>query len=65
MELTFSNGSTDPQTVTISTASDTVVENTETFNVSLTTNEANVTVVPTSSVATVNIQDYSSKFHDT
>ena len=64
MELTFSNGSTGPQTVMISTTSDTVVENTETFTLSLTTDEMNVTIVPTSSVATVNIQDSSSKFRD-
>ena len=62
MELTFSNGSMDPQTVMISTASDTMVEDTETFTVSLTTNEMNVTIVP--AVATVNIQDSNSKFRD-
>ena len=63
MELTFSNGSMDPQTVMISTTSDAVVEDTETFAVSLTTSETNVTIVP--AVATVNIQDSSSKFRDT
>ena len=65
MELTFSNGSMDPQTVMISTTSDAMVEDTETFAVSLTTSETNVTIVPAFSVATVNIQDNSSKFHDT
>ena len=64
MELTFSNGSMDPQTVMISTTSDAMVEDTETFAVSLTTSETNVTIVPAFSVATVNIQD-NSKFHDT
>jgi len=51
--------------VLISTTSDNVVEDTETFTVSLTTNETTVTVVPTSAVATVNILDNSSEFKDT
>ena len=63
MELTFSNGSTGPQNVMISAGSDTVVENTETFTLSLTTNETDVTIAP--AVATVNIQDNSSKFCNT
>ena len=65
MMLSFSNGSKGPQTVLISTTSDNVVEDTETFTVSLTTNETTVTVVPTSAVATVNILDNSSEFKDT
>ena len=59
--LTFSNGSKRPQTVLISTASDDVVEDTETFTVSLMTNETTVTVVPTSAAVIVNIKDNSSK----
>ena len=62
MMLTFSNGSKGPQTVLISTTSDNAVEVTETFTVSLTTNETTVTIVPTSAVAAVNIQDNSSEF---
>ena len=62
MMLTFRNGSTESQTVMITILSDTVVESTESFNVSLTTSEPNVTA---SGTATVNIQDNSSKFWDT
>lgn len=61
MMLTFNAGST-TQTVTIPILSDNVVESTESFNVSLTTSEPNVTA---SGTATVNIQDNSSKFWDT
>ena len=46
----------------ISTTSDNVVEDTESFTVSLVRNETTFTVVPTSAVATVNIQDNSSEF---
>ena len=65
MTLTFSNGSKGPQTVLISTTTDNVVEDTETFTVSLTASETTVTVISTSAVATVNIQDNSSEFSDT
>ena len=61
MDLTFNAGSTN-QTVMIPITGDTVVESTESFTVSLTTGETNVTA---SGTATVNIQDNSSKFWDT
>ena len=60
--LTFSNGSTESQTVMIPILVDAVVEDPESFTVSLMTSETNVTVNPAS--ATVNIQDNSSKFLD-
>ena len=65
MMLTFRNGSTESQTVMILITDDTVVEGAESFTVSLTTSENNVTIDPSSAVATVNIEDNSSEFRCT
>ena len=55
MNLTFTNGSTTPQSVPVTILDDSIVEGSESFSLTLTTTETNVTVNPAS--ATVNIQD--------
>ena len=55
MTLTFTNGSTTPQSVPVTILDDSIVEGSESFSLTLTTTETNVTVNPAS--ATVNIQD--------
>ena len=58
MTLTFTNGSTTPQSVPVTILDDSIVEGSESFSLTLTTTDPNVTVNPAS--ATVNIQDDSS-----
>jgi len=55
MTLTFTIGSTTPQSVPVTIIDDPIVEGSESFSLTLTTTETNVTVNPAS--ATVNIQD--------
>lgn len=55
MTLTFTNGSTTPQSVPVTIIDDPTVEGSESFSLTLTTTDTNVTINPAS--ATVNIQD--------
>lgn len=55
MTLTFTNGSTTPQSVPVTILDDPTVEGSESFGLTLATTDPNVTVNPAS--ATVNIQD--------
>ena len=62
-DLTFnSTNAATPQTVTITILDDLLLEDSEVFNVTLTTNNSNITFLP--DLATVTIEDVESKLKE-